>query len=282
MGHFFKKPEVPVDRQPVVSGKFYPDSPDELARDVAAYLKTERASAEDDKPHLAAMVPHAGYIYSGRVCGRTLGAASLGETVVLLGPNHTGRGAQLALWDRGKWLFPGGSLSVDEEFADAVAEHVTGVRRDTVAHRHEHSLEVIVPFLHAVNPETKIVPFSVSLQDYDSLFDAAQEMAAVIRAWERPVTLVVSSDMNHFLPHDATKRIDSLAIERILALDPEGLYRTVREHHITMCGVLPMTLALAVSLELGAGSAELVDYATSGDAGGDMKQVVGYAGVLIR
>jgi hypothetical protein len=95
------------------------------------------------------------------------------------------------------------------------------------------------------------------------------------------VAVVVSSDMSHYLPHDTAKERDSLALKAVLDRDPEALYAVVRRNNITMCGVLPMVLGLTIANLLGAKTAELAAYATSGEASGDYDRVVGYAGVLV-
>ena len=87
--------------------------------------------------------------------------------------------------------------------------------------------------------------------------------------------------MSHYISHDEAKARDAVALERALALDPEGLYQVVRGRGISMCGVLPMTAGLAAAKEMGATQAELVGYSTSGEVSGDYAQVVGYAGVLV-
>lgn len=268
-----------MDRKPVVAGQFYAGSAQALARDVIAYM--DGAGPVRERKTLLAMVPHAGHVYSGQVAGRTLAEAALGETVILLGPNHTGRGAPVAVWPDGRWLFPGGALQVDVDLARKVVHSCPAAEADTVAHVYEHSLEVNLPFLAAKNPHLRIVPVAVARPDPATLLELGQGLAEVIRSGKKNVTIVVSSDMNHFLDDTETRRRDRLALDRIEALDPEGLFRTVRDESISMCGVLPMTVGLTAARELGATRAEVVRYATSGDASGDYSQVVGYAGVIV-
>ena len=95
------------------------------------------------------------------------------------------------------------------------------------------------------------------------------------------VLLVASSDMTHYESAEAARSKDRLALDRVLALDPEGLYRTVCEKRISMCGFMPTVLMLTAALEMGATSASLVRYGNSGDVTGDFSEVVGYAGVIV-
>jgi len=267
-----------MNRNPVVAGQFYPGSRESLEREVAQYLAA--ATAKSPQPTILAMVPHAGYVYSGPVAGRTLGKANLADTILLLGPNHTGRGDPFSVWPSGQWLTPLCALSVDEPLAQALLAAGGGLTANLAAHDQEHSLEVQIPFLCAVKPGCAIVPVAVSEPRLSALTAAAKAMAAVLKAWPARVSILVSSDMSHYVSQSQAKRLDAMAIEAMLQLDPVGLYSTVREAGISMCGVLPMTLGLMIALELGATKAELAAYATSGDASGDYERVVGYAGVL--
>ena len=267
-------------RQPIVSGQFYPASAASLEREVRGYLDT--ASAVREKPTLLAMAPHAGYVYSGRAAGLALGQANLADTLVLLGPNHTGRGAALAVWNRGSWQTPLCSMDIAHSLADALMAAEPRLAADTQAHDHEHSLEVLVPFLCVARPGFTGVPVAVSESRLTELSGAAASMAAVLRGWPEPVSLVVSSDMSHYVSHNTASQLDAMALEAIVRLDPQGLYSTVRQHGISMCGVLPMTLGLMIALELGASRAEVAAYATSGEVSGDYARVVGYAGVLVE
>lgn len=268
-----------MDRQPVVAGQFYPAQAATLDKLVRGYLQA--AASQGERMTRLVMAPHAGYVYSGAVAGRTLGQARLPQRVVLLGPNHTGRGAPLAIWPQGRWQVPGGGLEVDAELAGQLLREVPGATADTVAHDHEHSLEVLVPFLRALNPTLAIVPIAVAERQLDRLLAAGTALAKVLARQPDLVGLVVSSDMSHYLGQERTKAQDSLALQAILDLDPTGLHEVVRRQGISMCGALPMTLALQAALELGASQANLVAYATSGDVSGDYGRVVGYAGILV-
>jgi len=268
-----------MDRQPVVAGRFYDANPDALNGMVDGYLKLGKK--QRDEKTMLAMVPHAGYVFSGAVCGQTLGLANLESTILLLGPNHTGQGKRFALWSEGNWDIPGGSVPIDTELAYALLGAHPSIVSDTAAHVGEHSLEVILPFLHRMNPETTIVPMAISAHTFDDIESVGKSIGWLLKDFERPVSIVVSSDMSHYIPHDEAKKMDSMALDAAVNLDPRGLFNTVRTEKITMCGVLPMTTGLFAALEMGATKGEVVAYATSGDVSGDFDQVVGYAGVLV-
>lgn len=268
-----------IDREPIVAGQFYAARHDQ-------WLATVRNCMDQFSPrHVRtklAMVPHAGHVFSGGVAGQTLAMANLADTILLLGPNHTGMGAPLAVWPDGQWLLPGAALSVDKELAAAILAAEPALALDRQAHLQEHSLEVILPFLWAKNPAMRIVPIAVGDPRPHKLGGAAAKIAEVLTTLGRDVSVVVSSDMNHFASDESTRRIDQRALEPILALNPMEFYGTVREEKISMCGVLPMTMGMHLANIMGVKKAELVAYATSGEVNGDLSRVVGYAGVIME
>jgi AmmeMemoRadiSam system protein B len=162
-----------------------------------------------------------------------------------------------------------------------VQHHCSWLEEDGDAHRGEHAVEVQLPFLQMRQPALRLVPIAVGTSRYEVLESLGEALAAAVQASPAPVLIVASSDMNHYEPDAPTRRKDALAIERMLALDPRGLCDVVTEHDISMCGFAPAVAMLTAANKLGAGKAELVKYATSGDVSGDRQQVVGYAGVLV-
>ncbi|MEF2145055.1 MAG: AmmeMemoRadiSam system protein B [Desulfovibrionaceae bacterium] len=269
-------------RQPIVAGQFYPSDADVLMAQVRSFL-AEADPRSGKGRTLLAMAPHAGYVFSGRIAGKTLGQADLASTILLLGPNHTGMGGRFGVWPSGRWNIPGGGLDVDAELADALVQAEPRLTSDVQPHLREHSLEVLIPFLAAIDPETRIVPVTVAESSLDALLQVGAAVGRTLKGWQVPVSLVVSSDMSHYLSDIQARELDKVALDAALSLDPCKFYETVRNRRISMCGVFPMTLALAVLGELGGECmARLVAYGTSADASGDFDRVVGYAGMLVE
>jgi AmmeMemoRadiSam system protein B len=209
---------------------------------------------------------------------------SVPDAVVILGPNHRGLGAPVALTSSGAWDMPLGSVPINEELAECILKISTSVVKiedDPHAHSMEHSIEVQVPFLQFVQPKVSIVPMALSHLSFDACREIGQALVQGIRAYGKEVLLVASTDMTHYESQKAAQKKDKLAMDRILALDPEGLYDTVARHGITMCGVIPTTIVLEACRAMSAQKAELIRYATSGDVTGDYAQVVGYAGFIV-
>lgn len=269
-----------MNRKPVVAGRFYTDDPRLLKKELDQYLGP--LDDNDDRPcDRLVMLPHAGYMFSGAPCGKTLARARLGRTVILLGPNHTGLGAPISVWPSGIWEFPGGELEVNSSMASSLIESGVGFVANEAAHTREHSLEVLLPFLHRINPEIRIVPVCVSESSPSVLHRAGEIISDIISAADEPVTMVVSSDMSHFISAARAKKMDSMALEAIIRMDPQDFYSIVASNQISMCGVLPMTMGMFAARKLGATSGRLVEYTNSGQVTGDYESVVAYAGVII-
>lgn len=266
---------------PAVAGRFYPSNPVQLAQDLDDYLAPDPAEPVTDP--LGCIVPHAGYIYSGRVAGAVYRRLALRPTFVILGPNHFGRGREpLALMAEGSWRTPLGDAPIHSDLAEIVRRHCTGLEEDTAAHESEHSLEVQIPFLQRRMAGFSFVPIAVGAAGYETLAALGHGIARALKEFPGRVLIVASSDMNHYEPDGVTRIKDGKAIERILALDPLGLYEVVRRENISMCGIGPAVAMLSAVNEMGASTAVLAQYATSADAGGNPSAVVGYAGVIVQ
>ena len=266
-------------RPPAVAGTFYPAQPDVLLADVQRY--TSNGSAEQ-LAALGCVVPHAGYMYSGRVAGAVYARLALPPRTIILCPNHTGHGHPLAINSEGTWQTPLGEAHIDAPLAAALKQNFSLLRDDDEAHRSEHALEVQLPFLQARLPQFTFVPIAIGTGEFEVLAALGEVIAQTIRDTGQQILVIASSDMNHYEPDDITRVKDKMAIDAILALDPRALFEVVREKHISMCGYGPTVAMLTAAKRLGATSAQLVRYATSGDISGERDWVVGYAGILIR
>jgi AmmeMemoRadiSam system protein B len=263
-------------RQPAVAGKFYTNDPDQLRKDLDSMVPHSEESRA-----IGIIAPHAGYIYSGKVAGRIYGAVRVPETVLVLGPNHTGVGAPAALSPAGEWLTPLGPVPVNSRLSKLILKHAPLVREDVTAHRFEHSLEVQLPFLQYRNPAVSIAALCLSLPEFDSLSALGEGLARAIVEYQDEVLIVASSDMTHFESARSAKAKDDLALAEVADLNPEALLKVCRERDISMCGVIPSTVMLVAAKALGATTSRLISYATSGEVNGDLQRVVAYAAVTV-
>lgn len=268
-----------MSRSPAVAGQFYPADKVTLITMLSELM--EEISPTDRQDGLAVISPHAGYIYSGTVAGQTFAKVNIPEDVIILGPNHHGRGAPLAIMRDGIWEMPMGQVPMNPVLADLILKNAPDIVEDNEAHRFEHSLEVQVPFLQLRQPNLKITPIVVSHISLETCLTTGLALAKAIKESGRPVLIVASTDMTHYESRESATAKDHLALARITALDPQGLYETVISNGITMCGIMPTTIALTAAQALGASKAELIRYTDSGETSGDLDQVVGYAGLVV-
>jgi AmmeMemoRadiSam system protein B len=265
-------------RPPAVSGRFYPSDPKKLALEIQQY-----ATGKNQKSTVrGCIVPHAGYMYSGHVAGAVYSAMEIPARCILLGPRHFPGGEAMAIISEGSWHTPLGDARIDTELAAQLRQACAQLREDRVAHQREHSIEVQIPFLQQLNSNLRFVPVVLATHRYQELEALGHATAKVIAAQNDAVLLIASTDMNHYESDPITRAKDQKAIDRILELDPRGLYDSVRSEDITMCGVAATVAMLIAMRDLGAEQAELVRYATSGDITGDREEVVGYAGLIVR
>jgi len=268
-----------MNRNPFVAGQFYSGSKDALSKEVARFVAGSKA--EDDA--IGVVSPHAGYIYSGAVAGSVLGSIKPKDTYIIMGPNHTGLGCQFALSPARIWKTPLGDVETDERLALEIKKNCRLIKDDELSHIKEHSIEVQLPILQYLNKNFKFVPIVISYAGLDVYRQIAKALAKSVKDLnlEKNITIIASSDMTHYEPQDTAKSKDFAAIEAILRLDEEELFKRISSMDITMCGYGPALIMIAASKALGAKKAKLVKYATSGDVSGDYSSVVGYAGITI-
>ncbi|MEN3006372.1 MAG: AmmeMemoRadiSam system protein B [Candidatus Methanosuratincola petrocarbonis] len=278
------------DRPPSVSGSFYESDPVALESRIKwCFLHKVGPGRLPSKPTCAerkicALIsPHAGYIYSGPVAAHGFYEVSKEpppETVVLIGPNHTGMGAAVSVWEGGDWLTPLGRVRVDTEVSRSIMRS-GAAEPDSDAHEYEHSVEVQIPFLQYVfGSSFRIVPICMMLQDFETSRELGEAIAAAVKG--RSALLIASTDFSHYVPYKSAYDRDSLVIGEILAMNPKGVDEVVRSKEITMCGPGPVMAIMTASLTLGADRCRKLCYATSGDTSGPKGDVVGYGSFSIE
>jgi hypothetical protein len=216
-------------------------------------------------------------MYSGRVAAHVFAKLPRADTFVIIGPNHSGVGSAVAV-SKERWSTPLGEIESDTNFIDKLPKKIIDV--DEIAHRHEHSVEVQLPFLQYLFGSFKIVSICMGLQDEDTAKDVAIELTGAMDAIDEKVIILASSDFTHYQPDEIARKNDHYVIEPILDLDVSGFYMRKNERNATVCGYGPIA-AMIQAVKKDAEKAELVKYATSGDVTGDKSSVVGYAGIIV-
>lgn len=273
-------------RRPAVAGMFYAGAAPELEEQLEWCYKHElgpgvvpQVNSSGPREIVAVVVPHAGYHYSGPVAAhayKALAEDGVFETAVILGPNHTGQGYPVSLWSGAAWNTPLGDVGVDRELAQRLVGEV--IRADEVAHIHEHSIEVQLPWLQHLYKRVRIVAIAMMAQDIET----ARAVGEAVSRVGGNIVIIASSDLSHYEPHQVAIEKDSLVVGAISALDENELYRRCEQLRCTMCGYGPVAAAIVAAKAMQARRASLLKYATSGDTGGGLDAVVGYGSIAIR
>lgn len=263
-------------RAPAVSGQFYPRNKNDLNREISRCFDGIQAG---EKPVLGAVVPHAGYIYSGNTAAHVYSMLPEADTFVLLGPNHTGYGSPVSVSSE-KWSTPLGEVDSDIEFIKALPGRI--IDTDETAHKYEHSIEVQLPFLQHRFHDFKIVPICMGMQDEETALEVGMELVQAVRKVNKKVVIIASSDFSHYKPDKVAREDDAYFIRSIIDLDIPGFYRKLYERNASVCGYGPIAAMLTASKALGAKKATLLKYSTSGDITDDLAAVVGYAGIIVE
>jgi AmmeMemoRadiSam system protein B len=250
---------------------FYPRDPSHLEQLLEKFFSVSRKAGNS----LGIVSPHAGYIYSGEVAAQAFSAISpdFSGTFVVIGPSHRG---YINCVSKVPWETPLGVVDTDVEFVELL-----DIETDEFSHRDEHSLEVQMPFIKYRFPRARIAPVMMGQQDYTSAMRLAEKIGTAIKRTKRDVRIVASSDFSHYVPEQKAKSDDLYAIEPLLTLDTKEFYRRVEEQRVTACGYGPIATMVTVCGKLGAKTAQLIRYATSGEVTGDRREVVGYAAIAV-
>ncbi len=267
-----------MKRNPAVSGQFYPSSSRELSQQISAFMDHDKVKSRA----IGVVSPHAGIMFSGKVAGEIFSRIEIPHTFILIGPNHTGYGPPVSLMPSGTWAVPTGELNIDEGISGTLLKKCDIIDADSTAHQMEHSLELQLPFILHYSNSVNIVPILMMTDSLDVCRIVGEAVADTVLECGYPVTIIASSDMSHFVSDKTARSKDENAIKEIENLDPEGLYHTVREQNISMCGVIPVATMLFAAKKLDAGESHLVKYITSAEVSGDYDYVVGYAGLIIK
>lgn len=281
---------MPKKRSPAVAGSFYESSKETLVKRLRwcfthflgpGVLPSDTLKRSGEA--IGLISPHAGYMYSGPIAANGFYEISLRlkpEIFIIIGPNHHGIGSPIALSSSEYWETPLGDVRVNLEFAKDLAKKTGIIEFDDTAHLFEHSVEVQLPFLQYIyGGNIEIVPIVMMLQSLEASKILGEAIAALSSELNVKTLVIASTDFTHYEPHEIAIEKDKAAINCILSLDSKGLYNTIFEKNISMCGPGPV-MALMEYARRTCGKPALIKYATSGDVTGDKSAVVGYASII--
>jgi AmmeMemoRadiSam system protein B len=278
-------------RRPVVAGRFYEGTAEALKAQIESCFlnsfgprKLPKVNIDGPRQILGLVCPHAGYVYSGSVAANAffeLANDGKPDTVVILGPNHTGYGSGLSIMDKGSWRTPLGVVMIDSEVAQAIIRETALLDVDSVAHADEHSIEVQLPFLqYLYGVKFKFVPICFLMQDLVSAVEMGRSLIGALA--KRNCIVIASSDFTHYESQVSVNRKDIALIKSIEALDEKGFYGILEKQNVSACGYAPIAALMTYAKGLGAQKVDLLSHKTSGDLTGDLSSVVGYAAISFK
>jgi len=263
-----------ANRPAAVAGTWYPGSARALASDVEQYLAGATRDLVGDL--VALIAPHAGLMYSGPVAAHAyaLLRARRFDVAVIVGPSHFVGFTGVAVYAHGGFETPFGVAAVDEDCAQALMRATPIVREHPAAHAREHSVEMQLPFVRHLLPDTKIVPLVMGYQTAETSRALGDALGDVLYA--RDALIVASSDLSHFQPAPVAATLDAVVTGCVARFDDAALQQALDTRPEHACGGGPMVATLRAAKLLGAKDAVVLDYADSGDVSGDKSAVVGY------
>ncbi len=254
-------------REPAVAGTFYPANRGAIEKLIYGILKEESTHIDKElsaKNIFGAIVPHAGYNYSGYEAVHVFEilhrANHSFDTIIILNPNHHGYGPALATDEHDKWKTPLGEITLDK----AMIENLE-IPRSRIAHQYEHAGEVILPFLQLFLPgDFKIIPISILKQDPEHAMDLAERIKSVSKNTKKKILVIASSDFSHYVAPKIGEKIDKKIIEAILSLDLQKVYSEIFSTDASVCGYGPiMTLMHFANINFANPVARLLKFGNS-------------------
>lgn len=277
-------------RESTVAGSFYPSNPDKLKEQIISFLDTVKKVQL--KQHLTGLiVPHAGYIYSGKVAAyayKLLEDKKI-DTIILLGVSHRYPLRHPSMYMKGNYKSPLGVIPINEKLTKQIKQDYPSITFIPDAHKYEHSLEVQIPFLQVVlKNKFKIVPILIGHIDKEILNSLSGTLLKIIKK-EKNILLIASSDLSHFPKYKDAEKVDAETINLIKNF--KSLKLIEREKKVEQlkipnlatcqCGLGAVTVLLQIAKGLEQSDITLLDYKNSGDVSGIKDRVVGYAAMAI-
>jgi MEMO1 family protein len=280
-------------RKAMVAGSFYNADKESLSQQLKECFLHEIGphklpeNLQKERKIIGIISPHAGFIFSGPVAAHhylSLSYEKAPQTIILFGPNHRGFGESISLMSSGYWETPLGNIEIDEQLAKNIInfDKKKMIKEDIQAHLLEHSIEVQLPFLQFVYPnyQFKIIPICIANQQLSVMTYLANTIFEATK--EKSCLFVASSDFTHYEVQESARRKDYEAIDKIINMDTQIFYNTIKRNGASICGPGPIAAVTEICKKYGIKKGQLLKYATSGDVSGMNEQVVGYASIIFK
>lgn len=272
------------DRNPAVAGMFYPGSRVEIEESIKHFFETidgaGTGAADPQNDLIGIVVPHAGWVYSGKTAARAFAAIKSLEftQAIFIGVDHRSGLNEIGLWPSGNFVTPFAKTPIDEALSGTLLEH--GLTAQPLQHREEHSLEVVLPFFQFLFSQRSAVFISCGGNPQNG-FKLAKVLKQTIETLPGRTLFIVSTDWSHYHNHEKASEMDKKAIDSVLALDANRLLQDCRSGHTELCGLNGVISAIEI-FAAASGSVELLEQTDSSAASGERDRVVGYAALLLQ
>lgn len=269
-------------RHPVIAGKFYPADKSSLTSMLDSMIEQSEKIETWGRP-LALISPHAGFIYSGPTAAagyRLLRDYPQIRTALIIGFKHQVDYKGIAIWDRGAWQTPLGVTQIDTELASKIRRASKYIASGESYFYGEHSLETQLPFLQYVNPEIKIVPLQIGLQEKKMIDELVRVVPEAIGE-RKDVVIIASTDLTHYKSRSKCREIDNRTAGYIRELKGRELWQAEEKGTVELCGAGPVAATIEIAKKLGANEARILRQSDSGDFSRDTTSVVSYLSAVI-
>ncbi|MCX7917871.1 MAG: AmmeMemoRadiSam system protein B [bacterium] len=269
-------------RKPTYSGSFYPSKREELKIQLDNFFKNVNYTEKiDNEKILGIIVPHAGYIYSGQVAAysfKLLENLNV-KTVILIGRSHKAYFKGAIIDDRNGWETPLGKVEIEKDIFEYLYKKKNFIVNKTILD-YEHSIEVEIPFLQYILKNFKIFPILLGDSSKENIMSIANDLYEVLKN-RKSWVIVVSTDLSHYNPYEIAKQKDGLLLETLKSKNINLIYSYLSKRKIEMCGDAGVFTLLKIAEKFSDYEVKVLNYANSGDTGGDRNSVVGYASIVI-
>ena len=274
-----------IVREPIVAGTFYNLDKEMLKSQIKKCFDHSLGPKKMEKKEFSvAIVPHAGYSYSGSIAAHVYAQIEKANYIIL-GTNHSGMGTMFSLMKEGLWKTPLGEVEIERGLSEKLTKENSLIEQDVMAHEHEHSIEVQLPFLqYRFGNDFKFIPLCIMPTIPDTTFlekcvSIGKTIAEILKKEDQKWIVLASSDFTHYEPYEYTMATDKYLIDSIIKLKEKEFFNRLQEKHASVCGYGAISVAMVIAKELGSKKGKLLKYANSGDITGDKSSVVGYASI---
>jgi len=267
-------------RMPAVAGLFYPLDATELSEQITNLLDSNKLDKKFNNI-LGIVVPHAGYIYSGKsaaIAYNVLKENNDFETAIILSPSHHEYFSGISIFDGDFYRTPLGDVPINKELATEIVNLSKTITFSNKGHKKEHALEVQLPFLQMIKKEFNIVPIVIGDQSAEFIQDLSNVLAQI---YDGRIILIISSDLSHFHSKKKAFELDKIVVDRINNMEFPELYNDLANNNCEACGGGGIVALLECADIIGDYKAEVLSHTHSGDVSNDNSSVVGYLSAVI-